>query len=175
MPAAGERCFPRERGVRAACTLPLGTVVSQPPSLDDAFHAELAPSRLAPNVNAQGTIYLVDDDEALRRATQRLLVDCGFRVLAFVSADEFLRVFEAGSPGCLLLDLRMNGLSGLELQQLLLERGSPPPIVFITGHADASTRAQALAKGAIAFLEKPAREDTLIDALQRALRSGASE
>lgn len=142
--------------------------------LDDAFHAELAVSLAAPHVNALGTIFLVDDDEALRRATQRLLIDCGFRVRAFASAEEFLRVFEAGTPGCLLLDLRMNGLSGLELQQLLLERGCAPPIVFITGHADANTRAQALAQGAIAFLEKPAREETLIEALQRALRSSAN-
>lgn len=117
----------------------------------------------------KGTIFLVDDDDALRRATQRLLQACGFQVRSYPSAEAFLRAFHERQPGCLLLDLRMNGLSGLELQQLLLERGDAPPIVFFTGHADEAARSHALEKGAVAFLEKPVREENLIEALERAL------
>ena len=125
-------------------------------------------------MSARDTIFLVDDDNALRRSTQRLLVDHGFRVRAFASAQEFLAAYQDGACGCVLLDLRMDRLSGLELQQILLERGAPPPIVFFTGHADESTRAQALARGAVAFLEKPVPEKTLIEALERGLSSNAN-
>lgn len=120
-------------------------------------------------VTSKGTIFLVDDDEALRRATQRLLQACGFQVRSYPSAEAFLRAFDERQPGCLLLDLRMNGLSGLELQQMLLERGDAPPIVFFTGHADEAARSHAMEKGAVEFLEKPVREERLIEALERAL------
>lgn len=120
-------------------------------------------------LTSRGTIFLVDDDEALRRATQRLLQACGFQVSSFPSAEAFLRAYEIRPAGCLLLDLRMNGLSGLELQQLLLQRGDAPPIVFFTGHADDAARCHAMEKGAIAFLEKPVGEERLIEALERAL------
>ena len=127
------------------------------------------------DVKSKGTIFLVDDDEALRRATQRLLQACGFQVRSFASAEAFLRAFDPEAPGCLLLDLRMGGLSGLELQQLLLDRGSATPIVFFTGHADDAAREHALEKGAVAFLKKPVREESLIEALQLALAKDAGE
>lgn len=119
--------------------------------------------------SARGTVFLVDDDEALRRALNRLLSSCGFRVRAFGSAEEFLAAYDPDEPGCLLLDLRMPSRSGLDLQGELERSGSDLPIVFLTGHADARTRQLALEQGAVAFLEKPAREPELLAALDRAL------
>ncbi len=119
--------------------------------------------------NERGTVFLVDDDEALRRALNRLLSSCGFRVLAFGSADEFLAAYDPDLPGCLLLDMRMPGRSGLDLQGELARSGSALPIVFLTGQVDARTRQLALENGAVAFLEKPAREPELLAALDLAL------
>lgn len=120
-------------------------------------------------MSARSTIFLVDDDDGLRRATERLLTAHGFEVRAFASADEFLGAFDAAAPGCLLLDLRMPGLSGLELQQELERRGAAPPIVFLTGHADVPASVMAMKRGAIDFLEKPVKEAELVSALERAL------
>jgi FixJ family two-component response regulator len=117
-------------------------------------------------------VHLVDDDEALRRALTRLLTSCGFRVRAYASAEEFLAAREPGQAGCLLLDLRMPGRSGLDLQGELERGGSPLPVVFLTGHADAHVRRVAAEQGAVAFLEKPAREPELLAALDRALARG---
>lgn len=120
----------------------------------------------------RGTVFLVDDDEALRRALNRLLTSCGFRVLSFGSADEFLAEYEPAHRGCLLLDMRMPGRSGLDLQSELGRACADLPIVFLTGHADARTRQMALENGAVAFLQKPAREPELLEALDRALSRG---
>lgn len=119
-----------------------------------------------------GTVYLVEDDEALRSATARLLRACGFSVRTYASAEDFLDALDPSVPGCVLLDLRMPGLSGLELQQTLLHRKIRLPVVFLTGHADVGTVEYAMQQGAIAFLEKPAREDQLVSALNRALDGG---
>ena len=124
-----------------------------------------------PEDAARGTVFLVDDDEALRRAMIRLLSSCGFRVRAFASAEEFLAQHEAGEPGCLLLDLRMPGLGGLELQRELERKGASLPIVFLTAHDDVRARELALSHGAVAFLQKPAREPELLAALDHALSS----
>lgn len=121
------------------------------------------------SASARGTVLLVDDDEALRRALRRLLTSHGFRVLAFASAEEFLEAPLASEPGCLLLDLRMGGMSGLGVQATLAERGDARPIVFLTGHATARTKELALKQSAIGFLEKPAREHELVAMLDRAL------
>lgn len=120
-------------------------------------------------MTSRGTIFLVDDDDALRRATQRLLADHGFDVRSSASAEEFLSGFDVRVPGCLLLDLRMPGASGLELQQSLEKRGYVPPIVFVTGHADFPSCVEAMRHGAVDFLEKPVPEDALVAALLRAL------
>jgi FixJ family two-component response regulator len=117
----------------------------------------------------RGTVFLVEDDEALRRATSRLLEACGFTVRAFAAAEEFLAVFDPAAPGCLLLDLRLPGQSGLELQRTLESRGDMPPVVFLTGHADVPTSVFAMKRGAVDFLEKPVRDEDLIAALERAL------
>jgi FixJ family two-component response regulator len=124
-------------------------------------------------MSAGGTVFLVDDDEALRRATARLLVAHGFDVRAFASAEEFVSAFDPEASGCLLLDMRMPGQSGLDLQRSLVERGAALPIVFLTGHADVPTSVHAMKRGAIDFLEKPVREDQLVEALGRALARDA--
>ena len=124
-------------------------------------------------MNARGTVFLVDDDDGLRRATARLLTSYGFEVCAFASAEEFLAAFDARAPGCLLLDLRMPGTSGLQLQEALAQRGAAPPIVFLTGHADVPASVMAMKRGAIDFLEKPVKEDELVAALERALELDA--
>jgi FixJ family two-component response regulator len=117
----------------------------------------------------RGMVFLVEDDEALRRATTRLLEACGFGVRPFAAAEEFLAAFDSAAPGCLLLDLRLPGQSGLELQRTLERRGDMPPIVFLTGHADVPTSVFAMKRGAVDFLEKPVRDEDLIAALERAL------
>lgn len=120
-----------------------------------------------------GNVFLVDDDEALRRATTRQLAACGHTVIAYASAEEFLRHFDPAKPGCVLLDLRMPGTSGLELQRMLRERGSCIPIVFLTGHADVPTTVFAMKEGAMDVLEKPVSESQVLAALQRALERDA--
>ena len=120
-------------------------------------------------MSARGTVFLIDDDDALRKATTRLLDSCGYAVRAFASAEEFLAAFDPELPGCLLLDLRLPGQSGLEVQRTLTERASTLPIVFLTGHADVPTSVFAMKRGAIDFLEKPVREEDLLAALERAL------
>jgi FixJ family two-component response regulator len=120
-----------------------------------------------------GIIFLVDDDADLRRATMRLLAAHDFTVRAFASAEEFLAAFDRAAPGCLLLDLRLPGQSGLELQRTLEAKGSTTPIVFLTGHADVPTSVFAMKSGAIDFLEKPVREELLVAALERALEHDA--
>lgn len=128
-----------------------------------------------------GRVFLVDDDEALRRATTRLLAANGLEVHGFANAEQFLERYLPQQAGCLLLDLRLPGQSGLELQRELAARGAELPIVFLTGHADVPTSVHAMKGGAIDFLEKPVREEDLIAALTRALerdrelRRGRSE
>lgn len=120
-------------------------------------------------MSSRGTVFLIDDDEGLRRATSRLLAANEFEVRSYASADEYLERFDPREPGCLLLDLRMPGKSGLELQQALAARGAQPPIVFLTGHADVPASVLAMKQGAIDFLEKPVSEAALLAALGRAL------
>jgi FixJ family two-component response regulator len=121
-------------------------------------------------VSVRGTVFLVDDDEAVRRATARLLDAWGFEVRAYASAEEYLVARDPQAPGCLLLDLRMPGQSGIELQTALLASGGAPATVFLTAHADVPTTVAAMKQGAVDLLEKPAREDQLVAALERALQ-----
>jgi FixJ family two-component response regulator len=112
-------------------------------------------------------VAVIDDDQSVRGAIRSLLRSLGFRVETFASAEDFLDARPAGI-GCLILDLRLSGMSGLDLQQRLAVTGDAPPIVFISAHADQVARQQALAAGAIAFLCKPFAEAALIDAVRRA-------
>ncbi|AAZ97696.1 Two Component Transcriptional Regulator, LuxR family [Thiobacillus denitrificans ATCC 25259] len=115
-------------------------------------------------------IHIVDDDEALRRSLLFLFDSVGWRAQAYASADEFLAAYRPGAPGCLVLDIRMPGMSGLELQQVLRARGEVLPVIFITGHGDVSLAVQAMKQEACDFLEKPFKDQALLDAVGQAVR-----
>jgi len=114
------------------------------------------------------TVFLVDDEEAVRKAVSRLLRSAGIAVAAFASAAEFLTTFDPAIPGCLVLDVAMPGLNGLELQQALAERGGALPIIFLSGHADVPISVDAMKAGAMDFLTKPARDEVLLAAVRTA-------
>jgi RNA polymerase sigma factor (sigma-70 family) len=117
-----------------------------------------------------GLVYVVDDDTSFRTAIERRLRIAGYEVETYSSAQLLLdRVPAAERPGCILLDVQMPGLSGLELQSRLIELGSTLPIVFVTGHADTPTTVRAIKAGAEDFLTKPASSEQLIAAIERAL------
>jgi FixJ family two-component response regulator len=115
-------------------------------------------------------IHIVDDDRSVRVALQRLMEASGFRVATYASADEVLARLPNAEPGCILLDLHMPGVGGLELQQCLREKAPLLPVVFLTGHADIPSTVQAMKAGASEFLEKSASGDQLLEAIERALR-----
>ena len=117
-----------------------------------------------------GLVHVIDDDASYRTAVERRLKWAGYDVESYSSAQQLLdRLVNADAPGCILLDVRMPGLSGLELQDRLIERGSILPIVFVTGHADTPTAVRAIKAGAEDFLTKPASSEHLIDAIERAM------
>jgi FixJ family two-component response regulator len=114
-------------------------------------------------------IHVVDDDESFRTAVARLLKACGYQVALYESARQLLEKPPAMEPGCILLDVRMPGMSGHELQARLLKIGNAVPIVFLTGHGDIRMSVRAIKAGAEDFLSKPVSRKTLIEAIQRAL------
>jgi len=116
-----------------------------------------------------GMVSVVDDDASLRRSVRNLLTSVGFRVQAFASAEEFLDSPQRANTGCLVLDLRMPGMNGLELLKHLGATGSRIPVVILTAHGDDEARQRALQAGAVAFLGKPFRSDALLDAVRTAL------
>jgi FixJ family two-component response regulator len=115
------------------------------------------------------TVFVVDDDEAVRTSLRLLLKSVGLLVETFASAQEFLDQFDPDRAGCLVLDIRMPGMSGLELQMQLNDRHSIMPIVFITGHGDVPMAVEAMQAGAVDFIQKPFRDQDLIDRINRAL------
>jgi FixJ family two-component response regulator len=115
-------------------------------------------------------IAVVDDDDALRNSLDDLLQSVGFRVQGFASAEAFLQAQPAPETACLLLDVRLPGMNGLELQRQLGGMHWRIPIIFVTAYADDDVRAHALAAGAIAVLSKPCREDDLLHAIDAALK-----
>ena len=119
-------------------------------------------------------IHLVDDDEPLRVALQRLLGAAGYRVRSYGSAGEFLLDPPADEPGCLLLDLRLPGPSGLDLQQALERHGVGLPVIFLTGHGDLTTGVRAMKAGAVDFLTKPVEREPLLAAIAHALEIDAA-
>ena len=114
-------------------------------------------------------VFIVDDDEAVRNSLRLLLKSVGLAASALPTAQEFLSSYSADQPGCLVLDVRMPGMSGLELQQQLNVRGAVIPVIFITGHGDIPMAVEAIQQGAFDFLQKPFRDQDLIDRIQRAL------
>jgi FixJ family two-component response regulator len=119
------------------------------------------------------TVFIVDDEEALRTSLRILLESIGIRVMTFDSAREFLVDDSMLQPGCLLLDIRMPGMSGIELQHQLNMQGAIIPVVFITGHGDIPMAVEAMKHGALDFLQKPFRTQDLVDRVQRALAKDA--
>lgn len=120
------------------------------------------------------TVFVVDDDDAVRSSLRLLLKSVGLAAVTFGSAQEFLAAYDPAQPGCLVLDVRMPGLSGLELQQQLNLRGAVIPVIFITGHGDIPMAVEAMKHGAFDFLQKPFRDQDLLDRVQRALAQDAS-
>jgi len=114
------------------------------------------------------TVYLIDDDSSVLRGLGRLLDSAGMKFAAFDSSLEFLRCFDPAAPGCLVLDIAMPGLNGLELQQALAARRSELPIVFLTGQGDIATSVQAMKRGAADFLTKPVDDRALLAAIRDA-------
>jgi FixJ family two-component response regulator len=114
-------------------------------------------------------VYVVDDDPSVRKALERLLRSVGHDAKAFASASEFLDFSHSDAPGCLVLDLKMPKLSGLELQDLLAEKGISFPIIFITGHGTVPTSVRALKSGAVDFLQKPFEDRELLDAVAQGI------
>ena len=114
-------------------------------------------------------VFVIDDDESVREAIRSLIRSVGLHVETFASADEFLRGKRPDVPACLILDVRMPGLSGLDLQRDLAEANIHVPIIFITGHGDIPMSVRAMKAGAVEFLTKPFRDQDLLDAIQQAL------
>jgi len=119
------------------------------------------------------TVFVVDDDASVLRGLSRLIRSAGFAVEIFAKADEFLKHPPNGGPGCVLIDLRMPGMNGLELQHAIAAAGHPIPVIFISGDGDIPATVQAMKAGAVDFLTKPFDEEQLLDAIRRALAHDA--
>lgn len=124
--------------------------------------------------DSQPTVYVVDDDEAVRSSLKLLLKSVGRPVADFPSASAYLAAYQFERPGCLILDIRMPGMSGLELQDQLNARGAIVPVIFISGHADVPMAVEAVQHGAFDFLQKPFRDQDLIDRVQAAIARDAA-
>lgn len=121
------------------------------------YHAAMS------EANDTQTVFVVDDDPAIRQAMALLLESVDLDNEVFESADEFLQRVPNDRPGCLVLDIRMPGTSGLDLQEALAQRGSTTPIIFVTGHGDVPMAVDAMRKGAVDFIQKPFRDQDLLD------------
>ena len=120
---------------------------------------------------SQVLIAIVDDEEPVRDATKSLVRSLGYHASTFGSADEFLKSEQVHDTSCLITDVQMPGLSGLDLQDRLIARGHCIPIIFMTGYPNDSVRARAMKAGAVAFLTKPVNADHLVDHLEKALKA----
>ncbi len=132
---------------------------------------EDAVARMSDQNTAQQTVMIVDDDSAIRHAMGLLMQSVDYVYEIFESADAFLASSAVDNPGCLVLDIRMPGTSGLELQEELAARGNTLPIIFITGHGDVPMAVEAMQKGAVDFIQKPFRDQELLDRIGDALKS----
>ena len=119
------------------------------------------------------TVFIVDDDQEVREAIALLMASVGLTALSFPSAQAYLEQFDPSRPGCLILDVRMKGMSGLELQARLSREPVHPPIIVITGHGDVPMAVRAVKAGAVDFIEKPFNDQTLLDAVHRAFDQDA--
>lgn len=126
-------------------------------------------------MNAQPTVFIVDDDSAMRDSLGFLIGSVGRKVETYASAEEFLDAYDNERPGCIVLDVRMPGLSGLELMEKLGEDRFAPPVVLITGHGDIPMAVRALKAGAFDFIEKPFSDQVLLERIQQALQQDTSD
>jgi len=126
-----------------------------------------------PDKGAAPVIYVVDDDDGMRRALDTLLSTVGYKTAVYSGPTEFLANFKADTPGCLVLDIRMPDMSGLEVQQQLNRLGAMMPVIFITGHGDVPMAVQAMKEGAFEFIQKPFRDQDLMDRINHALKQDA--
>jgi two-component system, LuxR family, response regulator FixJ len=117
----------------------------------------------------EATVYIIDDDEAVRDSIKELVMSVNLNAETFASAQEFLEIFKTDLPGCLVLDIRMARMSGLVLQDQLKNMGATLPIIFITGHGDVDMAVSALKAGAVDFIQKPYHEQNLLDSIIDAL------
>ncbi len=124
-------------------------------------------------MNKDAIVFVVDDDRSVREGLVDLLGSVGMQVKAFATAQEFLQFKRPNLPACLVLDVRLPGASGLDLQRELAQSGDPLPIIFITGHGDVPMSVRAMKEGAVEFLTKPFREQEVLDAVQQALKADA--
>jgi FixJ family two-component response regulator len=122
----------------------------------------------------QPLVIIVDDDGAVREALSELILSAGFQPVCFPSTRELLNADVLDSPGCLILDVRMPVASGLDLQHHLIQNGNPKPIIFLTGHGDIPMTVQAMKAGAVDFLTKPVRDQTLLDAVNAGIAMDAA-
>ncbi|WP_155516060.1 response regulator transcription factor, partial [Pseudomonas coronafaciens] len=116
---------------------------------------------------AEPIIYVIDDDLSVRSSLEDLLASVGLRSLLFGSTREFMEASRPDAPGCLILDIRMPGMSGLDFQEYMAKSGVFLPVIFITGHGDIPMSVRAMKAGAVEFLTKPFREQDLLDAIQQ--------
>ncbi len=160
-----------ERAREAASLSPVARFAIIPAS--PAKAARLVPGHPSMQTEQhEPTVFIVDDDSAIRVAMQALLESVDLRHEILPSADEFLEKYGSGNEaGCLVLDIRMPGLGGLELQDELIKRGNSIPIIFITGHGDVPMAVEAMQKGAVDFIQKPFRDQELLDRIHLALRT----
>jgi FixJ family two-component response regulator len=127
-----------------------------------------------PGAQSRAVVFVVDDEVSVREALESLVRSAGFEVETFASAQDFLDRRKADKPGCLVLDVRLPGLSGLDLQKRIVEANQEIPIIFITGHGDVPTSVQAMKAGAVEFLMKPFSDQALLDAIQQAIKRDQS-
>jgi FixJ family two-component response regulator len=134
--------------------------------------AAVEKNQLTSNVSKPGLVAIVDDDELVRQALDSLLKAAGYMAETFASAEDFLDSIPMNDTACLILDVRLPGMSGIELQRRLRAKNNGIPIIFVTAHGDATTRDRAIEDGAVGFLTKPVRRQTLLDAIHAALEYG---
>jgi two-component system response regulator FixJ len=126
-------------------------------------------------MQAEAIVHIVDDDQAIRDSLKLLMKSVGFESMAYESAETFLKRADLAQPGCLIVDIRMQGMNGLELQQLLNDRNIKLPVIIITGHGDIPMAVQAIKAGAVDFLEKPFDNEVLITRIRQSFKEATRE
>lgn len=155
----------------SSLTFSAAEIENGPPLLPDVIHSD--PEGRGKAKDSATRIAIVDDDPWVRRSLDRLMRSAGFKTACFGSAEEFLESAD-DFLGCMILDLKLPGMSGLELQRRLVDADRKIPIVFVSAHDDKDSKSQALKAGATAFLNKPFGDETLLDVVDSALRPGRS-